>query len=715
MSIVRANAALGGGPYSVLVLPSATSAAASRLSAASTANCTAGGTRVISLTAYDALFNAATSTSDAFSVSVTGTDSVSGQMTSAGSGQYSLSYPCLLATNQKSFLTVTLTSASGTDTVVSRVPLTTAPGAVSLPNIQVSALPAMTAGVPASVVFTAMDANNNQLWKGGLRFTVQFARGALRSPVNVTDNGDGTYQATFLTTVAGLYQLSASVGGQQFYPAATGNQSVTVQPAAPAPQLTVVSFPSALTAGAAGTFTVQLVDQFSNPVLTNLVSPDNLQLASVSGLTGASSDLTPTITQDPTTGIYTGGVTPLTSGLVRLSLEVNQVAVLNKATGQPLSIAVNPGAVSATDCLVVGSGFSVGAASGVEASFLITSRDANQNIIPLIPTGKAFTVTFSASGISLSNGGVTSLGNGVYRAAYTPTLAQVNANPNGLTITVKYDGTTVATSSVALKQQPGPVSPANCKAVDAAGSPLGSVLKATVGTETSFFIQPSDANGLDIKSTGAANVFTAIVPNVGVLTPVALSDGTGRYQVKFTSPVAGALSVQLQSYADSSVQLANSPVTVQVSPGPTSAAAAKLLKLGGTDPFPPADVRVAGTEDVILVKSYDANGNAQVYNAVTGGDVYTAVLTGPATVQAALVNKQDGTYELHYTATVSGVYSLTVSLRNGDVVTAVNQQPMQITVVNTNFYISRCAIRPAPAAATTILSGTPLPFTVVAR
>ncbi|GAQ86232.1 hypothetical protein KFL_002770090 [Klebsormidium nitens] len=714
VTIVRSNAPLGGGPYSVVVLPGATSAAASRLSTASTANCTAGGTRVVSLTAYDALSNAATSTSDAFSVSVTGTDSVSGQMTPASPGRYSFSYPCLLATNQKSFLTVALTSASGTDTVVSRVPLTTVPGLVSPANIQVSALPAMTAGVPASVVFTAMDANSNQLWGGGLRFTVQFARGAVKSPVNVTDNGDGTYQATLLTNVAGTYQLAASLGSQQFYPA-TGNQSVTVQPAAPAPQLTVVTFPSALTAGAAGTFTVQLVDQFANPVLTNLVSQANLQLTSVSGLTGASSDLTPTITQDQTTGIYTVSVTPMTSGLVRLSLEVNQVAVLDKATGQPLSIAVNPGAVSATDCLVVGSGFTVGAASGVEASFLITARDAQHNIVPAVPTGKAFTVTFSPTGINLNTGGVTSLGNGVYRAAYTPTLAQVNANPNGLTITVKYDGTTVATSSVALKQQPGPVSPATSKAVDATGSPLSSALKATVGTETSFFIQPSDENGLDIKSTGEANVFSAIVPNVGVLTPVALSDGTGRYQVTFTPPVAGSLSIQLQSYADSSKQLANSPVTVQVSPGPTSAKDAKLLKLGGTDPFSPADVRVAGTEDVILVKSYDANGNAQVYNAVTGGDVYTAVLTGPATVQAALVNKQDGTYELRYTATVSGVYSLTVSLRKGDVVTAVNPQPMLITVVNTNFYISQCAIRPAPAAATTVLSGTPLAFTVVAK
>jgi hypothetical protein len=709
VSILRSGAPIGGGPYNVTVLPGETSASASKLSTGS--DCIAGGTRVISLAASDAFANPTTSTSDSVYVSVTGTDSVSGQMTSAGPGLYNFSYPCLVATNQKSFLTVTLTSASGTGVVASRRPLTTKPGPVSPANIQVNAPATMTAGVPATLALTAMDAYNNQLWAGGLSFAVQFAKGTVRPSVKVTSNGDGTYQATLLTNVAGTYQLVANVSGQQFFPANGNTQSVTVQPAAPVPQLTAVTFPSSLTAGAAGNFTVQLRDQFSNPVLADLVSTSDLQLSSVSSLTGASSQLASTLTHDPSTGIYTVATTPLAAGLVRLSLTVNQVSVLNPATGQPFSVPVSPDAVSAANCLVTGAGFTVGAASGTEARFFITANDANGNVVPTLPSGKSFAVAFSAGTLTAA---ITNQGKGIFRVSYLPTLAQVNANPS-LTITVTYDGAQVATSAITLSKEAGAVAPASSKAVDANGAPISSAVKASVGVETRFFIQPSDAQGLDIKKAGAENVFSAVVPNVGVLTPTPMTDG--RYAVNFTSPVAGQLSVQLRSYSDSSVQLANSPVTVQVAPGATSATAAKLFKLGGIEPFSTAEQRVAGTEDVVLVKSYDAAGNAQVYNAVAGGDVYTAVLTGPATVQASLVDKQDGTYELHYTATVSGVYSLTVSLRNPTTkaLTAVNAQPLQITVVNADFDISQCSIRPAPAPSTTVLSGVPLRFTVVAK
>lgn len=81
------------------------------------------------------------------------------------------------------------------------------------------------------------------------------------------------------------------------------------------------------------------------------------------------------------------------------------------------------------------------------------------------------------------------------------------------------------------------------------------------------------------------------------------------------------------------------------------------------------------------------------------------------------MDKQDGTYELHYTATVAGVYNLTVSLRDpaSGAWSPVNGQPMQITVVNANFLISQCTVRPAPPPSMTVVSGEPFTFTVVAR
>lgn len=630
--MLRSNVPIGGGPYSVSVLPGPASAAASQLSPAFTATCVSGGTRVITVLAYDALGNPATATTDLFSVSVTGAESLTGQpvaMTSAGPGVYSYNYPCNRAFVQKSFLTVTLGSAP----VVSEVPLTTYPGSVKLTNIMARAWLPVTVGVPVALTFVANDKNANQLWMGGLNITAQWVNGLVSTALNVTDNDDGTYQVNLFATVAGTYQLTASLSGQQFFPT-TGTRAINVAPAGPVPQMTRVTFPPALAAGSAGTFTVQLLDQFANPVVsTSLVNSSFLQLTSVSSASSLSSPLVPSISQDNTTGLYTVGLTPLAAGLVRLTLTVNGVSVVNATTGQPYWVPVVPGAVSASNCLVAGAGFTVGAASGVQASFSITTRDANNNTVAALPDGKSFSVAFSDGTIS---GTLSSAGNGVFLATYMPTQAQVTVKPS-LTITVTYDGLTVATSAVALSTQAGPVAIASSRAVDENGLLLRSAVKGTVGTDIVFFIQPSDSTGLDIRSNGAPKVFQVAISNFGVMIPVPLSDGTGRYLVNFTSPVAGQLSVTLASFSDSSVQLANSPVTVQVAPGPSVASAAQLLKPGGVDQFSSTEQRTAGKEDVIVVKSYDVSGNAQVYNAVAGGDVYKAVLTGPATVQASAV------------------------------------------------------------------------------
>lgn len=704
----------GGGPYFVTVLPGPASAAAAKLSPASTANCTSGGTRVITVYTYDAFGNPSTTAGDSLTVSVTGTDPVSGQMVASALGQYMFNYTCVTASNQKSLLTVTVTSHSISTPIVSNLPLTTLPGPVSPANIQVSPPGILTAGAPFPVSFTALDANGNQLLTGGLSLTLQAAMGAL-SPVilPVADRGDGTYQATLVLTAAGTYQLSANVSGQQFYPGANASQTVIVQPATPAAALTAVALPTNFTAGAPSSFTVQLRDQFSNPVPTGLVSAANLQLYSVSSQTGASSPLVPSITQDPSTGIYTVAFTPLAAGLLRVALTVNGVLALNSSTGQLFSAPVLPGALSPGNCHVTGAGFLVGAASGVPASFLISANDAFNNSVAALPPGTTFDVTFSDQTLSLS-APISLQASGVYVASYTPTLAQVTANPT-LTITVGFNGTNIATSAVKVWAQPGPVSVANSRVIDASGIPVGSAVKGAVGTPLQLFIQPRDAAGLDIRSAGAANLFSATVPSLGNVVPVALSDGTGRYALSFTPPRAGLIAVQITSYTDSTRALANSPMMAQIAPGPTAAATAQLLQAGGSQPFSTSTPRVAGVEDIIVVRSYDAQGNVQVYSALAGGDVYAAALTGPANVSASLTDNQDGTYALRYTATLSGTYNLTVSLRQGSALVPVANQPLQITMINSAFSIAQSSARPAPALTTTAASGVPFVFTIVAR
>ncbi|GAQ88514.1 filamin [Klebsormidium nitens] len=711
ITIKRGQDPIGGGPYSVTVRPGATSSAASKLLPSSAANCTAGGSHAVTVQAYDDQGNPQTSSGDNFYVSITGSNACSGAMSPIGSGLYSFSCPCVSAGKAKGGLTVTLKTAAGMDTVAANLPLTTVPGPVNVTNFQVSgeALAGLVAGTPASLLLTARDSALNQLWAGGLSVSVTLtsvAAGAIRA--NVTDNRDGTYTASPVVVSAGTYQLNANLAGTSFY-----STSVSVQAAAPAPDLTVVTLPVAFTSGQPGTFSVQLVDRFLNPVGTpDLVNVQTAQVSSVSSASGGVISLPVAIAQDPVRSVYTVTLTPVAAGVVRLSLVVGKKAVVNSTTGLAYTAAVNPGIISPANCLVAGSGYLAGAASNREASFFITARDANNTVGDLL-SGKTFSVTFSDPTVTLT-GPITRQGGGVFRAAYTPTVAQVLANPGGLQIVVTYDGTQVGNSTVTLLAVPGSPSAARSVAIDENGVQLTS-LDAIVGQTVTFYIQPRDAAGLDIKSVGPRDAFGVNVPNAGIIIPTPLADG--RYLVSFTTQVAQPVAVTLTNFTDASVTLLNSPLAVRVAPGPTAAAAAKLLKPGGAEAYSAQTPVTAGTEIVIVVRSYDASGNPQMYNALRGGDVYTATLKGPLTITAASVDNQDGTYELRWTTTVSGTYNLTVWLRDpvSSNLTATSARDVAVLVANSYFAIGQCALKSGSLPAATVMAGVEQSFVVVAR
>lgn len=662
--------------------------------------------------AYDDQGNPQTSSGDIFYVGITGSNACSGAMSPLGSGLYSFSCPCLSAGKANGGLTVILRSAAGMETVAANLPVTTVPGPVNVTNFQVSgeALAGLVAGTPAPLLLTAKDSALNQLWAGGLSVSVTLtsvAAGAIRA--NITDNQDGTYTASPVVLSAGTYQLNANLAGISFY-----STSVTVQAAAPAPDSTVVALPVAFTSGQPGTFTIQLVDRYLNPVGTpDLINPQTAQVSSVSNASGDVVSLPVTIAQDPMTSVFTIKLNPVVAGVVRLSLVVGRKAVVNVTTGLAYSAAVNPGVISPANCLVAGSGYLAGAASNREASFFITARDVNNNTVGRLPSGKSFSVTFSDPTVTLS-GPITGQGGGVFRAAYTPTVAQVLANPGGLQIAVGYDGTQVSNSTVTLLAVAGNPSAAQSVAVDENGVQLTS-LDAVVGQTVTFYIQPRDAAGLDIKNVGPRDAFGVNVPNAGVFIPTPLADG--RYLVSFTTQVAQPVAVTLTNFTDGTVTLLNSPVAVRVAPGPTAAAAAKLLKAGGAEAYSSQTPVTAGTDNVIVVRSYDASGNPQVYNALRGADVYTATLKGPVAITAASVDNQDGTYELRWTTTVSGTYNLTVSLRDpvSGNLTATSARNVAVLVANSYFAIGQCALKPGALPAATVMAGVEQSFVVVAR
>lgn len=162
---------------------------------------TAGAATQVTITLRDASNNPVTGAGDKISVTVSGANTASGPVSETGGGAYTFSYTPL---------------KTGTDQVRVRVSGSDVPGSPF--SSTVSAGPAdaahTTANVPRTFLFataitvTAKDANDNPLNRGGDVVAITYEAGS----VAVTDNGDGTYKATFAPG-RGTYQVSITING----------------------------------------------------------------------------------------------------------------------------------------------------------------------------------------------------------------------------------------------------------------------------------------------------------------------------------------------------------------------------------------------------------------------------------------------------------------------------------------------------------------------
>src|SRR5207237_1203607 len=92
-----------------------------------------------------------------------------------------------------------------------------APGPISPAQSTVTANPTTIAtNQTSTVTLTAEDANGTPLTSGGaaVGFTLGTGATATGDFTTATDNGDGTYTATFTPTRAGSAPVAATIGGQ---------------------------------------------------------------------------------------------------------------------------------------------------------------------------------------------------------------------------------------------------------------------------------------------------------------------------------------------------------------------------------------------------------------------------------------------------------------------------------------------------------------------
>jgi adhesin/invasin len=376
-----------------------------------------GGTATVTLTARDS--NGAQATGGGLTVvfGLAGGTSIGtfSAVTDNGDGTYTA---ILTGTTAGTASTVTATIFG--NAVTSALPtLTVLP--VSLAQSTVSVSPSSVAsGSAATVTLTAIDADGTPETGGGL--TVAFGLGSGSTSGGsfgaVTDNGDGTYSATFTGTTAGTpTTITATINGS----AVTSTlPTVTVTPGpVNLAQSTVSVTPGSIASGDTATVTLTARDAAGNRETSGgLTVLFGLGSGGSAGSFGAVTD-----NGDGTyTATFTGTATTITA-------TIDGGAV----TSTLPSITVTPGPVSLAQSTVSVSPSSV--ATGGAATVTLTARDAAGNR----ETSGGLTVTFGLAGdgdSSGSFGAVTDNGDGTYTATFTGTTA---GTPTTLTATIGGD------------------------------------------------------------------------------------------------------------------------------------------------------------------------------------------------------------------------------------------------------------------------------------
>ncbi|MFN0097027.1 MAG: beta strand repeat-containing protein, partial [Gemmatimonadaceae bacterium] len=458
--------------------------------------------------------------------------------------------------------------------------------------------------------------------------TVVFTKGPGTSDGNlssVTDNGNGTYAATFTGTTAGTARtISATIGGA---PLTSVAPTITVTPGPASANSTLTVGAATLNVGNATILTLSARDAAGNTLTSG-------GAAVVFTKGSGTSDGTISAVTDNNNGTYTATFTATTIGTARtISATVGGVAI----TTAPPTITVQQGSVSLSQSLVtVGSSALV---AGEQTTLTLTARDAGGN--PL-PSGGLTVVFTKGSGSSDGTiGAVTDNNNGTYTATFTATTAgtarSIGATIGGAAVTSAAPSITVTAATASTAQSlvsvgsaqlaSGASTTVTMTARTAAGGPI------TVGGLTVTFV----------KGTGSSDgTFSAVTDN-----------NNGTYIASFTATTAGT--ARSISATIGGTPLTSVSPSITVTPGPASVNS--TLTVGA------ATVSVGNTTTLTLT-ARDAAGNQ-----LTSGGAAVVFTKGSGTSDGTIspvTDNNNGTYSATFTATTVGT-ARTISATVGGV------------------------------------------------
>ena len=241
----------------------------------------------------------------------------------------------------------------------------------------ISASPApVAAGAQVTITVTGKDAYGNPVSVGGATVVLSVA-GANSANPSVTDNGNGTYTATYTPTNAGedliTGTLNASAIGADTDGTSDGTFHLTVTAGAGSGTNSIISAsPSPVVTGNQVTITVSAYDQYDNQI--------TIGGAAVTLSVNGSNSATPSVT-DNLNGTYTATYIPTHAGEDQITGTINSSAIQKDTDGTSdgtFHLTVNAGGGSASHFEITGSDSQV---AGTTQTITITAYDTYENII----------------------------------------------------------------------------------------------------------------------------------------------------------------------------------------------------------------------------------------------------------------------------------------------------------------------------------------------
>ncbi len=352
-----------------------------------------------------------------------------------------------------------------------------------------------TSGSVTNIVVQARDRGGNPLTSGGATVAVTVSGANSPGALAVTDQGDGTYTASYTPAVAGTDTVSitmdgTAISGSPFTSMVGVGEVSPVRSTATVPRGGVAS-PTRIV--------VQARDGNDNP----LSSGGATVVVTVSG---ANSPGALAVT-DQGDGTYTASYTPALAGTDTVAITMNGTSI----SGSPFTSTVGAGAASpAHSTATVPDG-----TAGLPTDMLIQARDASGN--PLSSGGATVVVTVSGAN-SPGALAVTDQGDGTYTSSYTPTAVGTDS------VFITMNGTSISGSPFTSTVGAGAASPAHSTATVPDGKPK---------EPTHIVVQARDAYGNPVTVGGETVVVTVSGTNTaGPITATDVGDGT--YTASYT-------------------------------------------------------------------------------------------------------------------------------------------------------------------------------------